>query len=144
MNHTLVMVYVELDATNEEIKEKMQAMKIARESNETEHVVCLLDGFDKDKRFLGEIPEARAICRRLVTQGFLSYLDYSTLLPGCDPSVNLSWGAFEVWLCGEGRFKQTIEWTQTDLDKTMKRFNSVLQEANEKVDAMFGKLRPRS
>ena len=63
--------------------------------------VCGVRGFSNNPRELYDIPEVRAFCRRLVTLGFISYLDFSTVFHPDLPSLAKSgWGAAEVWLCG--------------------------------------------
>lgn len=45
----------------------------------------------------------RSVCGRLVSLGFISYLDKGTVsLPDCIPALKGAWGAAEVWLTSLG------------------------------------------
>lgn len=135
----LLIMPLTLDHTNEELVDLMKAMRDARRGTEFGHIVCLIDGFNKDSRELFEIPEVRALCRRLVTQGFISYLDFSTIFPGAEPRLAKAWGALEVWLCGEGRaWKQAKTFSKKQAMDLVNEFKAVLEEANEKADALVG------
>jgi len=106
MGESVLIVNLGLAATNDDILDQMRVMKRGREEKLYQHVVCGLRDFGDDPRELYDIPEARAFCRRLVSLGFISYLDFSTLFAQDLPEpAKAGWGAAEVWLCGEGRLK---------------------------------------
>jgi hypothetical protein len=136
--HELLVVDLDLDATNEQLLEKMRGMRSARLRNPDVNVVCSVRGFGADPRELREVPEVRAFCRRLTTQGFISYLDVcTTLTPATGPAMDRPfrqwWGAFEVWSCGEGH-KNLARVTA----EVMGRFRQALEAANERADAACG------
>jgi hypothetical protein len=134
----ICILYVDLgiDATNDDIDQQARIAKRAREEGIYTNVICAIRGFGKDKRELSDIPEVRAFCRRLVNLAFISYLDASTSIPGAtdDPDIKRAWGAAEVWLCSEGRFKDLERPDKKLLDEISK----VTDEANKKADAKFG------
>jgi hypothetical protein len=91
--------------TDEELVAQLRAMmeQARREPGET---VFGVHGYDDDPRELGEIPEVRAHCRRMVDFGVLAVLTRSTW---CRELGAPAWtrdvpvlGAFEVWLLGLG------------------------------------------
>ena len=99
----LVIQPLELSYTNDELVRLMRWCRDHRERNPNDHIVCTIGGFDDDPRELGQIPEARALCRRLVGIGFISWLDVCTSIPqlkGIGMEAGL--GAFEVWAIAEG------------------------------------------
>ena len=134
----LVMFLLTLDTTNDEIALDMRVAKGIRENNEAKHIILFIDGFDDDRRELGDIPEVRAFCRRLVTQGFISYLDFTTTLPPCEGGLT-GWGACEVLLCSEGRMKNGMEITRKDLE----HFRDEVLASNARADALVGPYTPR-
>jgi hypothetical protein len=130
----LVILGLSIRETNDEILGYMRAMKAEREECSHNPIVCLIDGFNNDPRELFDIPEVRAFCRRLMTIGFASYLDYSTtLVPG--HRAKQAWGAFEVWLCAEGRMKaKSMDFPKSILDE----FWSALMQCNESSEKTVG------
>lgn len=136
---SVLVVWLDLKSSNEEILEKMATVKTMRESGAVSNVVCTIAGFDDDSRELWEIPEARAFCRRLVGLGFISYLDFETTIPdtGVPEACQGSLGAFEVWLMSESRMTNenvvTIE--------LVEEAKQALIEANEKCDRVLGPYR---
>jgi hypothetical protein len=136
-----IVLFVDLgiDATNADLIDQMRIMKRGRENDYT-NVVCAIRGFNNDNRDLYEIVEVRAFCRRLVCQGFISYLDISTTLPGtiCDETAG-TWGAAEVYLCSEGRMKKE---TVIDVPEFLDELMKVVLESNEKCDALIGPMKP--
>lgn len=129
----LLQIGVAMDETNEEIYDYIQKMKHTRETEKNPCILCYIGGWDKDKRELFDIPEVRALCRRFVNLGFISYLDTFGAPPN-EPV--LCWGAFEVWLNGEGRMKANVDIT----DDLLKEFEVELLKANDKCDKRFGLL----
>ena len=130
-------LFVELgiNATDGDILDQMRIMKRAREERSYDNVVCAIRGYDDDHRELYDIPEVRSFCRRLLSFGFISYLDFSTR-PGSQtpPIARRCWGATEVWQCGKGRMKARNVVTV----KTMSAFDDALAESNRKADAALG------
>lgn len=137
----LLVVELGIDATNDDLFDQMRVMKTRRESGRYTNVVCYVRGFDADPRELYEVPEVRAFCRRLVSQGFVSYLDYSTTLPGASDVAPGGWGAVEVWMCGEGRLKTEMIFERDALFGLLDKFDRVLDGANEKADALLGPMK---
>jgi hypothetical protein len=135
MSTTDIYVFtLELSETNEAIQDFMHTMKSLREIQKDALIVCSIYGFDEDPRELHEIPEVRGFCRRLVSVGFISYLDYaSTLLPE-ERQTAPGLGAFEVWACGEGIMRNGLEFTEN----LSARFNLVLRRANAAADKTCG------
>ena len=87
---------------------------------------CNFTSFDNDKRDVWEIPECRALCRRLVNLGFISCLSYLNLKRGRG-----AWGAFDVWLCAEGLMRR-----ETKITPPIKAaFLKALDKANAVADA---------
>lgn len=102
---SVLVMEVFLTDSNEDIIDKMRAMRQARADRFYTNVICTVSGWADDPRELWDIPEVRAFCGRLVTLGFVSYLDYSTTLdPRASAFVRTGFGAAEVWLTAEGRF----------------------------------------
>lgn len=130
---SLMIVELALDATNDDLLDKMRAMKRVRERNEYKHVVCCISGYGKDARELWDIPAVRAFCRRLVSQGFISYLDVSTQMPGSDRTLAGAFAALEVWLTSEGLMGQGFvdepQWNS---------FRAALNESNAVADTKCG------
>ncbi len=109
-------------------------MKLLRESQPGVHIVCLVGGFNEDPRELCEIPEVRGFCRRLMGQGFASYLDPATTFPA-GQKTGKAWGAFELWLCAEGLMKPGP--TRLHLS-VIDRFEAALKESNAIADQTVG------
>ena len=124
-----------IDATNDDVIEQMRVMKRGREEGRYDNVICIIRGFDDDPRELYDIPEVRAFCRRIVNLAFISYLDFATtVLTDVPDLVKKGWGAAEVWLCGEGRFKTGAEWTM----ELVSEIAQAVGESNEKADGLLG------
>jgi hypothetical protein len=133
-----------LNATNVDILDQMRVMKRCREEGFYQNVVCSIRGYHDDPRELYEIPEVRAFCRRLVCQGFVSYLDVSTTLPACNrpEEVQGAWGLFEVWFCSEGRTKRDMVFTREEIMAVLREMDAVILESNARADAALGPLTP--
>jgi hypothetical protein len=131
-----------IDMTNDEVIAKMRLMKSVRDAG-VKNVVCSVSDFNEDPRELYAIPEVRAFCRRLVNLGFISYLDVETgllarTLDNPEPVEGLlrdQWGAFDVWLCGEGRTRPRMEFAREEFLALLEEFQQALGESNEKADA---------
>ena len=124
--------------TNEELVEMMRQMRAARQAG-VDAVICCVSGFENDPRELWQIPEVRAFFRRLVTHGFISWLD---VFAGMNPDPNtpevlrMGFGACEVWLISEG-----VDIGAADITLTatvLEDLKAVLHIANEVSDAMIG------
>jgi hypothetical protein len=122
--------------SNEELREKMRLMKSAREGDRFSNIGCVITGFGNDPRDLWEIAEVRAFCRRLIDQGFVSYLDMGTIFPGCPEDMKTTMGAAEVVLFSTGR-------SGADLLALLDETKDILEVANDKADAVCGPLRMR-
>lgn len=134
----LAILAIELSLSNQELLDMMHKAKELREDGKFSNIICAVHGFDDDSRELYEIPEVRAFCRRLVCQGFISYLDFCTTVPeACDGETLDGWGAMEVWLCSEGRLAKTVEITEP----LLKEIEAVLLKSNAKADAAVGPMK---
>jgi hypothetical protein len=61
-------------------------------------VTCSISGYDEDSRELGDIPEVRTLCKRLVDCGYVAFLDAATSIRGLPTfCACMSLGAWEVW-----------------------------------------------
>jgi hypothetical protein len=134
-----------LSNSNDELAGVMHRCKALRKNADRDSIVlCTVDGFDDDPRCLGEIPEVRAFCRRLVGMGFISYLDVSSGIKElAHPTVaqgggmGLGLGALEVWLIAEGLLGKA---GRVNLDgAAWDRFRAALDLANQQADATCGK-----
>lgn len=135
---TLLIVRTAIHETNDQIIDQMRMMKAAHEGKQIGNVVCCIDGFDQDQRELFEIPEVRAFCRRLVGQGFISYLSLTTFYTVDQSLVGSGWGALEVWMCGEGRLKREVELDLELFDRLMTEFKPVWYGSNAVADSACG------
>jgi hypothetical protein len=137
MEPTVIAVELVLYATNEEIIDKMMVMKSARETG-FDHVICTVSGFGSDLRNLWDIPEVRALCRRIMTLGFPSYLDFSTTINNPPPIIRGGWGLAEVYLCAEGRLSPSLRVDHALLDE----LSAVMTSQNAIADAKLGAIKP--
>jgi hypothetical protein len=139
MAERVLFVELGIDATNDDILEQMRIMKRAREERRYDNVFCCIRGFDQDPRELYDIPEVQFFSRRLVSLGFVSYLDFSTLFnPEVPEIAKRFWGASEVLLCSEGRMKATIPVTKEMLEELYK----AVVGSNKVADAALGPIVP--
>jgi hypothetical protein len=131
---SLAIFSVAADETDDEIRQYIPAMKLARERGAS--VVCLLDGFNGDRRQISDIPQARALCRRLCDLGFISYLDVSTVLPPGGHPAPQALGAFEVWATGQGKYRRGghLDMGLATFDALMEEFKAALSIANQEAD----------
>ena len=136
MNNDLWIMRLSLDLSNDEIIDMMKAMKLAREKQACQEIVCFIEGFDGDRRQLFDIPEVIAFCRRLVNLGFTSWLTFQTSVPGTSEyeSLNGSLGSLEVWLISERLIKQEMEITKALFEKCVYENG----KANEVSDRLIG------
>lgn len=113
----VVVIELTLPMSNDVVRNRMTVMKAARERG-VENVVCVISGYGDDARELWEIPEVRAFCRRLVALGFISYLDFTTAAnPDAPPTLRAAFGAAEVWLIAEGRYRAGMPLTRRMVDE---------------------------
>jgi hypothetical protein len=131
---TTMVVELWIGMSNEQLLEQMRLMKQARERGEVANVVCVITGFGDDSRDLWDIAEVRGFCRRLIGQGFISYLDMGTMFPGCPEAVQGTMGAAEVLLFSTGRSK-------ADMLVLLHETEEALRVANDKADSVLGPLR---
>jgi hypothetical protein len=129
----LTINHVELSYSNDELVGLMRTCRDHRQQNRNDHIVCIIGGFDDDPRELGQIPEARALCRRLVGIGFISWLDVSTSIPELKGiGMHAGLGAFEVWGIAEGIIGAGGGY---ELPKeTLAHFRKDLEKANQEAD----------
>jgi hypothetical protein len=100
-------------------------------------MACCIRPFGADPRGLPDIPEVRAVCRRIRDLGFIAGLDGSTtLVPGLPEVARQAEGAAEVWRCAEGRWQPGAPATRplrSDLQEAVGR-------ANARADRLLGPL----
>jgi hypothetical protein len=134
-NTSALVVEVGDDDTNETLIDVMRAVMVKRKEG-IEHAACMVGGFDDDKRELHEIPKARTFLDRLHRIGFISVLDYSTVLP----PHNRIWmspppmGAFEIWLATTRQANAKGVDVSRDM---LKRFERVLRYSNATADDLM-------
>jgi hypothetical protein len=130
--------------TNAGLIDVMRRLKEKRQLGENVISTCVITGFDNDRRELGEIPEVRAFCRRLVGRGFIAWLDLSTSIEAYAPaSVAGEWpayhrlelGAFEVWAISEGHCQKPG--THALPVELLDQFRAALSTANQKADELL-------
>lgn len=137
---TLCVAPIHSSFSNDDIDDLTRQLGQRRRQNESDVIVCNISGFDNDPRELGEIPEARALCRRLVSRGFISWLEVSTTVPLLrrpdldTPAMSAALGALEVWLIAEGLVGKAG--THQIAPADLLRFQAVLAEANQKADEL--------
>jgi len=140
-NPTVFLANLHLSATNDDLIDMMRQMKAAREAG-WDSVICSIDGFGDDPRELWQIVEVRAFCRRLVTLGFVSYLD---VLAGMNPDpstpnvIRMGFGAGEVWFISEGLDISAQMFTLTP--EMIRELSRVMHAANKTSDAKLGKMK---
>lgn len=141
MDDSILVVELKLDFSNEDILDKMRLMKEARENNTYTHIVANIQIPKDDGRAAYDIPEVRAFCRRLVNLGLIFYLESSILiastfnLPG---EAKRGWGAYEIWLCGEGRLTKHVRFSSDNMDSVWADIDRILIEAQVKSAAAIG------
>jgi hypothetical protein len=137
MGGRVLVVNLTIDADEAATLAQMRTMKRAREERRCDYVVCSIDGFNDDPRELWEVPDVRELCRRLVACGFISYLEFATLICAeAPPFVRQHWGATEVWLCSMGLLGRHTCLTAELLDEMQR----VVCESNDKADSLLGPL----
>jgi hypothetical protein len=137
MAESVLFVELNIDATNDAITEQMRIMKRARDDGIYENVVCCIRGFNDDPRELYENPEVQAFCCRMVSAGFISYLDFTTIFdPNAPQMTRAFWGASEVWLCSEGRLKVLNQLDETVLNE----LTNAVAQSNTVADAALGRM----
>lgn len=110
----VLVMEVFLSDSNDDLVEKMRAMRQARTDPFYTNVVCGISGWADDPRELWEVVEVRAFCRRLVALGFVAYLDRATWLGTLMPDdwrskvLLAGLGAAEVWLIAEGLMRKSV------------------------------------
>jgi hypothetical protein len=104
-DRTAVLQPVDATITDQEIIGLMRHARRARAAG-APTVTCCIGGYDDDPRELGDIPEARELCKRLVRLGYIACLDIATSVrefPTFNHSITL--GAWEVWRIARGEAK---------------------------------------
>jgi hypothetical protein len=135
MAERILTVDLGIDATNDDILDQMRIMQQGREEQLYDNIVCTVRGFAHDQRELYAIPEVRAFCRRLVSLGFISYLDMSTIFAANVPLLaKRAWGAAEVWLASEGRLRAQNPLTH----ELIAEIQQVVSDANARADKALG------
>lgn len=127
------------DESDEEIHGYVRTMNDLRRTGRPMHLVCTISGFNDDPRELFDIPEAVALCRRLVELGFISGLNVCTSLPPCPDHERLHglWGAFEVWLCSEGLMRANPWTIAVEAFRSLfDEFTKLLKQCNAVADAV--------
>ncbi len=135
LQNKLVIVKIALTDTNKFIAETMRKMRTLRHQPRKTSIICLVDGFDDDKRELYQIPEARALFRRLVKLGLISYLEVHVTLPHSDPALSHGLGALEIWSMSEGIVRSQ---NQEIPKETFITFFRELEKSNERAEKLIG------
>lgn len=129
----LMIMNLNVGLSDEEIEEAMKDMAPVCKATQTGFFICV-DGYEKDARELWEIPEVAVFFRKLVSSGFISFLEISATAEGLTrldkeiTSVGFpGFGALEIWMIAKGMMHAG----RTDIDqKDMRRFISDLDNAN--------------
>lgn len=134
---------LDVSATDEELIDCMRRMKVVRETKTAQHVICSFRGYDNDPREAWAIPEIRALCKRLMLLGFISYLDPSVTLPfkhiaDAPDYIKTGFGSLEVWLASENRGGYEVEIPTEEL---LRFFEETLPKSNAKSDSLVGEFR---
>jgi hypothetical protein len=132
---TLVIFSHDVRGSDEWLMEEMERMKEVRENGFTKEIVLLISGFDDDPRELADIPEVQAYCRRLVKTGLISYLSFTTSLPGAPKGLAGSLGSFEAWLLSIG-VKDEVSRKQFDTF-----CDDILPASNAEADRRVGAIK---
>jgi hypothetical protein len=95
---TAVVQQLNVSLTDEDVIALMRQAKQCREQG-VPLLTCCIDGFNEDPRDLGDIPEVREFCKRLVRLGYISFLDVATSIRELGNAFNggITLGAWEVW-----------------------------------------------
>jgi hypothetical protein len=132
LKRTAVIHRLNVGLTDQDIVGMMRHARDARAKG-APSVTCCIDDYNDDPREIGEIPEARELCRRLLALGYTSFLDPTTSIPEF-PTFNgcMTLGAFEVWRIARGEMTHAgrQEVTRADLDA----FREHLEYANTVAD----------
>jgi hypothetical protein len=146
MDGSILVVELKLSHTNEELLDKMRFMKKAREEGTYTHIVANIRFPKDDGRDPYDLPEVRAFCRRVVSLGFIFFLESSIIiastfnLPG---EAKKGWGAYEIWLCGEGRLTRHLRFSDDNIDAVWADIDRILAEAQAKSNATIGPFQPK-
>lgn len=84
---TLRILSVAADATDNELMSMMQIVN-SFVIGENHGAVLVIAGYDDDHRELFDIPEVAKLCRTLVRIGFITILEFSSLLPPGKPQAD--------------------------------------------------------
>jgi hypothetical protein len=140
--NTLLIFPVEVGFSDELLIDAMHQMRDARERESAREKLIIavsISGYDSDPRELGEIPEVRDFCARLVRLGFIADMEPSMLFrlrdEGRPVTSGIPFGAMEIWLSSQGKHKgERFEFTSDDVEEFRKR---VLPQANRAADAVL-------
>lgn len=135
----LAFIRLQVALSNQALIDLMREMARMRQQPRIGSVVCTIDGYDHDPRELGEIPEVRAFCRRLVDQGFISFLEATTSIPELSKvpgGSQAGLGAFEVWALAHGYIGKAG--TYRHPHERLTEFKEALIQANQRADALLG------
>jgi hypothetical protein len=134
MNGNLLIMNLPVDSSDMELLVAMRVMKRSREQSAEGHIVLTIPGFDDDPANVWQNPEVQRFCHRLVELGFISFLDLSTCLPWNAAELHAALGGLEIWLIGEGKFRNSIEITQ----QLAHRFDDVLATCYSRAAKLVG------
>jgi hypothetical protein len=102
LKRTAVIHQLSTDLTDRELVAIMREAKAARDTG-AKTVTCCIPGYDDAPRELKAIPEAKELCRRMVSLGYPSFLDVTTTVVGGKFfNGGVSLGAWEVWRIARG------------------------------------------
>jgi hypothetical protein len=93
----MVIHQLHVGLTDAELIDLMRQAKQCRH-DDAPSVTCSISGYDNDSRELADIPEVRALCKRLVDCGYVAFLDPATSIRELPTfCACMSLGAWEIW-----------------------------------------------
>jgi hypothetical protein len=142
----LVVSKLRTSQSHAELIEVMRQLRDVREKP-IAVVVCAIEGFENDPRQLGQIPELRAFCRRLVDLGFISWLEPTTTLSlliseyvqQAYPSLGTYLGAWEVWAIAQGLCNRPDGAYPATVGEVLRWMRADLLNANARSEQTLGR-----
>lgn len=139
----LMLLALHPSETDDELLARMRAARTARESGAATNVVATVGCFATDPRDLWDIPEARALCQRLVATGLVGVLD---AIASRNPRTAGTLGAAEAIWVARGLSLATVgHRCRTDRDfegRLRAETNETIRLARETALAALGPSSP--
>lgn len=128
----LMVTNLSVQMTDSEIEEAMKDMAPVCQSTQNGFFVCI-DGYEEDPRELWQIPEVKIFFQKLISSGFIAFLEVSATAEGLTRlDTNLGcpgFGALEIWMiANDMMYSGRKEIRQNEL----RRFFADLENANAK------------